>query len=196
MATYTYTYTATMVAITVTGLSPGDHMEIVVRPEPATGVLIVDDFPVVGDDTTGSEVYVYSGLNPGTSYAMNVRVAPEGTAINTISWPAAKYFTTTALYSSFTWVYAGLDTDGKPVLGGEKVKGLGLYVTADEWNEFIAFVNYQYGMSLDTVSKGDTITADIVNQAAVMVGVDVVYKGDIITAEYFNSLKDSINNTI
>lgn len=93
----------------------------------------------------------------------------------------------------FSWTYAGLDTSGNPVSGGEKKAGYGVYVTAKEWNQLAGLVKTATGKSVTTVSPGTPISAAVVNTMARALGVKTVSKGDAITASFFNALVEAYN---
>lgn len=133
------------------------------------------------------------GLYPETKYAVNVGY--NNTGGNNVTWLGKKTFTTKSeapeIY--FEWTYAGLNENGSPVAGASKKAGLGVYVTANEWNELISCINQKMGTSLSGVTRGTEISAAIVNRAASALGVKTVSKDSPITASFFNQLMNKVN---
>lgn len=83
MASYSYTYDATSVKITAKGLTSGDSVRFYCRLSDETTADYIDK---TASGTSCS--YTFTGLDPETSYTINVRV--NGTHIG------AKTFTTDA----------------------------------------------------------------------------------------------------
>lgn len=194
MASYSFTYTDTTVTITLTGLYIGedtDNTEIVVRPEPEDGTLTVHSVFMATSDTI---TLTFGGLNPDTKYAINARNVPNNVPLHNALWIGTGYFTTDPEGGNFEWTYAGLDFNGYPVEGTTKVAGLGVYITAIEWNELIDNINDKCGTSLGHVVSGMPISAAIANQAASALGVTLVSFNSPMSAAFFNALMDAVNN--
>lgn len=99
--------------------------------------------------------------------------------------------------SNFEWSYAGIDlTTDSPVYGTRKRSGLGIYVTASEWNSLVSNVNDRLGRSFGYVSRGEGISASVVNQVSSAVGAGYVQSGSTkISASFFNDLMDAVNRS-
>ena len=148
---------------------------------------------VYGLSRTSNFTYTITGLVPDTEYILNLGVNNTGAAHCTWVYSGDNPTFWTDEDSEFVWTYVGLDTVGNPVLGDSKISGYGVYVTAAEWNEYIAFVNDKFGTALSTVTRGTKISASIVNTAAAVVGAAQTSSGLPITASFFNNLKDAAN---
>lgn len=130
------------------------------------------------------------GLDPSTEYVVNYRGA-TATVFGPFM-PSGKSIVTSG--SEFNWTYAGINpSTGAPVAGSEKQSGLGVYVTADEWNELVALTNTKRGTSVPYVSAGQSISASRVNLLATALGVSSVAQGTPIGASFFNALKNTYN---
>jgi hypothetical protein len=117
---------------------------------------------------------------------------------------ATKESTYNGIYiKSFVWTYAyGLNKQG--VLGKDKESGTiegtegkrkEVFVSADEWNRLVSFVNEitEAGITEVAVSKAP-ISASVVNAVAAPLGIgEVVAKVTKITADFFNALKEAVN---
>lgn len=187
MADYSITYTSRSVTFTVTGVAPGDRICFFLRTDPPPGKTVVDrDYTASASSMTKT----FSGLTPGTAYVANVRFYGVG-----MPWWGGESFTTegeTAL-TPFNWTWAGLNSGGEPIAGTEKRAGLGIYVTAKEWNELTGLVGAATGAELETVGPGDLISAAVVNTVAQALGMDTVSPGDPVSADFFNRLRTAYN---
>ena len=146
--------------------------------------------------TSSGGVCVITGLEPDTHYILNLGVFNGVQFLPSDLWVYSgdNPTFTTLPEGDFAWTYAGLNSSGVPVLGDRKTAGLGIYVTAAEWNELIAVINDKCGTSLGTVTPGAEISEAIVNPAANALGVGTVEGGvTAISAEFFNDLMDAVN---
>ncbi|MPM04301.1 hypothetical protein SDC9_50577 [bioreactor metagenome] len=130
-----------------------------------------------------------TSLDPGTyTFWGFVQTAAGG------YWPAGTA-TVTVSSDTFNWTYAGINVStGSLVAGSTKISGLGVYVSASEWNSLVSKVNSKLGTSLSTVSSGQPISAARVNPVASALGVSVVSSGTTIRASFFNNLRTAYNN--
>ncbi|MPM01431.1 hypothetical protein SDC9_47671 [bioreactor metagenome] len=109
-------------------------------------------------------------------------------------WPAGTA-TVTVSAETFNWTYAGTNiSTGNPVTGSTKTSGLGIYVSASEWNSLVAKVNSKLGTSISSVSSGQSISAARVNLVASALGVSTVSSGSTISAAFFNALRSAYNS--
>lgn len=133
-----------------------------------------------------------SALEPNTKYTVNVCAFTSATVS---AWAGAQTVTTKQAFTRFDWTYAGQLEDGTLVIGNEKTVGLGIYITADEWNELAGLIQSTTGSSVSTTTPGSYITAAVVNTAARALGVSTVTK-DVteISASFFNRLRNAYNN--
>lgn len=97
----------------------------------------------------------------------------------------------------FEWNYAGIDlSTGSPIYGTRKRSGLGIYVTAGEWNSLVDNVNDRLGRNFGHVSRSEGISASVVNQISSAVGTGYVQSGSTkISASFFNDLMDAVNQS-
>lgn len=144
--------------------------------------------------TSSSTYYTITGLNSGTTYIINYRGHNnDGYGPFMSSGETVTTEEDTPIFEPFDWTYAGLNSNGSPVYGSTKRAGYGVYVTAAEWNELARLVEEVTGMSVSTVSRGDPISAAVVNSMARALGVNTVSKGDAISASFFNALRSAYN---
>lgn len=180
------TSTATTVTMVYASISGAASYEIAYRRTDVTGTAIYVD--------NGKRLsYTIEGLDPDTSYTVNYRgVSSSG---NAGPFTTGREIKTKRAFTRFDWTYAGLDlSTGRPIRGDEKEAGLGVCVTADEWNELVDLVNEVKGTSIDHVSRGAIISAAVVNKVANALGVTRVYSDDPITADFFNRLRSAYNS--
>lgn len=182
------------VTFTVRGLNRGDIVRFYVRHATNTSLVLVD----TGTDevATGSSMTRWFSLPAGEKYVANVGV-DTGSGNK---WIGSQSFSIGSSsvdppvsFTRFDWTYAGLDVNGNVVYGSTKRSGLGIYVTAAEWNELAALVRNETGKSVSTVNSGRTISASVVNTMAKALGVPQVSSGSPITASFFNNLRSAYN---
>lgn len=217
MAAYSFTYTDTTITITVTGLTAGDLMEIVVRPEPETGYMNVHTLPTA----TGSVmIFNYGGLSPETTYAVNVRSVPAGGTLHNAPWIGTRYFTTEAESNVDEWEWTisnGSATAAQTQLAYAAITGNGPLTNFSYlvWNDMVNKAyeviagrggtwNADYGTLAETLmtATDKAMTARrfnaIVWNLAQFKTPSVTRKnqGDPMLGSYFIELANSINNTI
>lgn len=178
--------TDTTITIHMASISGAVKYQVAIRLESVTGNAVVY--------TTTSTSYTFRNLDPDTTYVVNYRgVDSSGRVGDYMS--SGKTVTTKPAFTKFDWTFAGVTANGVPVSGSTKTSGLGIYVTADEWNELAGLIKDVTGNGVTTVSSGDTITAAIVNTAAKALGVATVTKNVTeISAAFFNGLRTAYNN--
>lgn len=193
MASYTIITTSTTVTFTVKGLSYGQTVRFFIRYASDPSSKLVDKSEVA----TGSNMTRWFSL-PAGEYATRVGVDIG----NGNKWidSEARIFTIgdssedpPVSFTEFDWTYAGLNSNGNAVRGSTKRSGLGIYVTAAEWNELAELVTEVTGKSVSTVRSGQLISASIVNTMARALGVSQVSSGRAITASFFNDLRSAYN---
>lgn len=174
--------TSSSVTVRMTKISRADYYEIAYRPTTTYDASYV---------ITSSLSYTITGLSPSTAYVINYRgVNSAGDGPFMSSGVTA---TTLSDFTPFDWTYAGLNANGSPVSGTVKRAGLGVYVTAAEWNELAGLVSSATGKSVSTVSRGSPISATVVNTMARALGVGTVSRGAPISASFFNQLRSAYN---
>ena len=224
MAAYSFTYTDTTITITVTWLSVGDLMEIVVRPEPETGYMNVHVTPTA---TSSVMEFTFGGLEPSTDYAVNVRSVPAGGVLHNAPWIGARYFTTDAESDVDDWdwmisngsastaqtqfAYSIFFNTGANAIETWDLKKISYLVWNDMVNKTHEVVanrggewNTTYGTLAETLMTATDkhMTARrfnaIVWNLAQYKTPNVTRKnqGDPMLGSYFIDLADSINNTI
>lgn len=134
--------------------------------------------PTKEASSDGTKVYLFNKWTPDF-----VKVTGKATY-------TASYITV----PQFVWTCGGVDDEENLINGPNKVAGLRIYVTADEWNSLVNFINNS-GVTLESasVSKGDKISASVVNLVATKVGVESVTQKTRITAAFFNLLREKAN---
>lgn len=163
-----------------------------------------DQFTVGGTTSISGVVSsVAASLNGTTSVTSWCNYAPGtyqfwGFTLTKLGgyWPAGTATVTVRSSTAFEWSFAGLDERGVPVVGQEKLKGLGVYVTADEWNELVRLVNIARNTAIPSVARGDIITATVVNPVADALSISGVSRNDTLTAAFFNNLKNAYNSIL
>lgn len=187
MASFSVSYTSTTVTIEVSGLTAGDEVRFLVRPDPDNHVVIVDEKKTAKSNTMNEP---FGGLSPQTKYAANIRV--NGT------WLTAKTFTTPseALPRPSNWHWTSTVNPGSQIT-----------LSAAEWNNFCTRINefrsYKNLSSYNftTVYSGTVISAAIVNQARSAIN-DIsghgtlpaaAVQGRTVTAAFFNDLPNALN---
>lgn len=136
--------------------------------------------------------FIVDGLRPNTTYHFRSQGKnDDGEGAESPDYYS--YTTPEKIFTPFDWTYAGLSESGSLVYGSTKRAGLGMYVTAAEWNELAALVEDVTGNSVTHVSSGATISAATVNTMASVLGVSRVSVGDEITAGFFNRLRSAYN---
>ncbi len=217
-------YTDTTVTIAVIGLTRGDLMEIVVRPEPETGVLTVHVTPTA---TAAAMPFIFSGLSPNTKYAVNVRTVAAGGALHGAPWIGVQYFTTKSSTNVEDWdwtisngsataaqtqlAYTTFVSFGANVLDYSAFKRISYLVWNDIVNKTLEVItdrdgtwNTDYGTLAETrmTATDKEMTARRFNAIVWNLAqyktplVTRKAKGNDILGEYFTLLTDSINNTI
>lgn len=166
-----------------------------------TSAGITDNKFTVGDAQSISGIICQ--VNGGSTLS-GTRTYPAGTytfygfvqmAINGLYYPAGNATVTIKPDGTFTWTYSGVNTNtGAVILGEQKQQGLGVYVSASEWNDLIDCVNDVTGSNISYVQKGDTISASTINAVANALGVSTVQSQSPIKASTFNSLMDAVNS--
>lgn len=175
--------TSNSVTIRLTKISRADYYEIAYRPTTTYSAAYVKTF---------SLSYTITGLSPNTTYVINYRGA--NSAGDGPFMSSGVTTTTLSDFTPFDWTYAGLDADGNPVAGSVKRAGLGIYVTAAEWNELARLVSSATGKSVSTVSRGLPISGTVVNTMARALGVGTVTADSTeISAAFFNNLRAAYN---
>lgn len=133
------------------------------------------------------------GLEPNTEYVFNYRGVNEGGFGSYMS--SGLIVRTLSDFTSFDWTYAGMDENGSILYGSEKLKGYGIYIAADEWNELADLVSEKTGEYVAKVSSGTLISAHVVNTMASALGISTVYSGEsLVSADFFNQLRSAYNN--
>lgn len=176
------TYNSATIRITRNDAST---IRLIVREDGGSQSTILD----TGNTSIGQPTasHTVTGLSPSTTHAYNLWDDIGG-------WIGTMYFKTAAApFTRFNWTYAGLDSNGSLVYGSEKLSGLGVYVTAAEWNDLADLVEDVTGQSVTRVSVGTTISATIVNTMASALGASRVSVGSEITAGFFNRLRSAYN---
>lgn len=217
-------YTDTTVTIAVIGLTVGDLMEIVVRPEPETGVLTVHVTPTA---TAAAMPFTFGGLEPNTYYAVNVRTVAAGGALHGAPWIGVQYFTTnssseveewdwtisngsaTAAQTQFAYtIFTGAGVNGVALEDLKQISYLVWNDIVNKTNEVIADRNGTWNTDYGTLAETLMTAADkemTAQRFNAVVWNLAQYKtplvtrkarGDDILGEYFTLLTDSINNTI
>ena len=166
-----------------------------------TSAGITDNKFTVGDAQSISGIICQ--VNGGSALS-GTRTYPAGTytfygfvqmAINGLYYPAGNATVTIKPDGTFTWTYSGVNTNtGAVILGEQKQQGLGVYVSASEWNDLIDCVNDVTGSNISYVQKGDTISSSTINVVANALGVSTVQSQSPIKASTFNSLMDAVNS--
>lgn len=130
--------------------------------------------------TDGTAVYLFEKWDP----VLSAVTSKDGATYT------AKYIEV----PQFVWTCGGVDDEENLINGPNKVAGLRIYVTADEWNSLVNFIN-KSGVTLESasVNKGDKISASIVNLVATAVQVENVTQKTRITAAFFNLLREKAN---
>lgn len=224
MAAYSFTYTDTTISITVTGLSVGDLMEIVVRPEPETGYMNVHVTPTA---TSSVMFFEFGGLSPETDYAVNVRSVPAGGTLHNAPWIGTRYFTTDPESDVDDWdwtisngsataaqtqlAYTIFASAGANVIENWDLKRMSYLVWNDMVNktyEVVADRNGEWNTTYGTLAETLMTATDkhmtarrfnaIVWNLAQYKTPSVTRKnqGDPMLGSYFIELANSINNTI
>ena len=131
--------------------------------------------------TDGTAVYLFEKWDP----TLSAVTSKDGATYT------AKYIEV----PQFVWTCGGVDDEENLINGPNKVAGLRIYVTADEWNSLVNFINNS-GVTLQSasVSKGDKISASVVNLVATAVKVENVTQKTRITAAFFNLLREKAND--
>ena len=192
MASYGISYTAMSVTFTVTGVYSGQTVRFFVR-------LLNDNNPVVDQQATASGSSItrtFPGLSPSTTYVANAGIVSGITP----SWIGAQQFTTPGDGGGgparpVNWSWWSAIYSGGPV-----------NISAGEWNAFCARINefraYRGlpGYWFTTVSSGNAIYADVVNQAWTAISPMSGYlpaqasPGGQISASFFNGLASALNS--
>lgn len=217
MAAYSFTYTDTTITITVSGLSVGDLMEIVVRPEPETGYMNVHVTPTA---TSSVMVFEFGGLSPNTNYAVNVRSVPAGGTLHNAPWIGTRYFTTDPESNVDEWDWTisnGSATAAQTQLAYAAITGNGpltdfsylvwndmvnktYEVVADrngEWNTTYGTLAETLMSATDKHMTARRFNAIVWNLAQYKTpSVTRKNQGDPMLGSYFIELANSINNTI
>lgn len=217
MAAYSFTYTDTTITIVVTGLSVGDLMEIVVRPEPETGYMNVHVTPTA---TSSVMFFEFGGLSPSTNYAVNVRSVPAGGVLHNAPWIGTRYFTTEAESEVEDWDWTisnGSASAAQTQQAYAAITGKGQLANFSYlvWNDIVNKTyevvtdrggewNTDYGTLAETLMTATDkhMTARrfnaIVWNLAQYKTPSVTRKntGDPMLGSYFIELANSINNTI
>lgn len=217
MAAYSFTYTDTTISVIVTGLSVGDLMEIVVRPEPETGYMNVHDLPIANGSVYAQ---TYGGLSPNTNYAVNVRSVPSGGILHNAPWIGTRYFTTEAESNVDDWDWTisnGSASAAQTQLAYAAITGRGKCTDFSYlvWNDIVHKTyevitdrggawNTDYGTLAETLMTATDkhMTAQRFNAVVWNLAqyktpnVTRKNKGDPMLGSYFIDLTNSINNTI
>lgn len=184
MAYYSVGFTDTTATFMVAGIAAGDEIRLFLRPEPATGDMILDDI-FYADDTTFW--YDIDGLTPDTDYAANVKAGED--------FLGTTYFTTLSRRPT-NWSWWSTIASGAEIA-----------ITAPEWNAFCERINefraykkrQPYGFS--PVSSGTPISAYIVNQGISAISEisnhgslpEQAYSGGTVSAAFFHALSGTLN---
>lgn len=180
------------VTIHATGLTPGTYTRVYIALQENTSVPVVDQHY----HTSGTSLTItVSGLEPETSYAMNVMDNDTGAGAD--DWIGAQYFTTKkAEGRPNDWSWTSTIATGQPIK-----------ISALEWNTFCnrinQFRNYKEldGYNFTVVRQGTAISAKVVNEAWNAInGISgrgsmpsMAVKGDPIYASIFNGMKNALN---
>lgn len=182
------TSTATTITMRYTGIPGATSYEIAYRRTDVIGTAI---YVSNGDRLS----YTITGLDSETSYTVNYRgVSSSGNPGDFLE--SGVEIMTQKAFTPFDWTYAGLDLSRSPpakVYGAAKKQGLGVYVTADEWNGLADLVETAAGASIPRVSPGDPISRAVVNGMAKALGVSTVGVNAPLSAAFFNDLRAAYN---
>ena len=185
MAAYTFTYTNTTVTFTVTGLLLGDSVRFFVWLDPSPGSSLVDqEFAATGNTMTKS----FSVLSAEKNYAVNV-------GVNEVYIGTQYFDTKSGRPDDWEWT-------------STIAFGAAIRIGFQEWNSFCARINafrtYKglLEFSFSTVTRGQAISAAIVNQAISAISTipghgilpsNTVSGVTVISADFFNELRTALN---
>lgn len=180
--------TDTSIDVRVTGISSGDTVRIFIRLYADTSNVKYDVKPVASASYLDMS---FQNLEPGTHYAINVK-------INNDDWLGADdFWTKDEVIRPDNWYWYSTVKQGYPI-----------ELSAYEWRAFCNRINEfrtYMGMSeydFTYVSKGDIITASIVNQARSAIRSisghgslpSAARSGNPITASFFIDLQYALND--
>lgn len=221
MASYTISYTSTSVTFVVSGFNIGEYLRFFVRPEPATGEMIVNAVTIAPD--TEPYTTTFGGLSPNASYATNVYVGADhinGVLIDYVVL-GAQYFTTPsapAIPDKWSWT----DSNGDATVAQTQAAYTAITNQGSlsdfsylVWNDLVNKANMviaanggswntAYGsLSATLMSRTDkAMTAQRFNalwynlNQHTSTGLSAVSPGNKIYGSYFVALANAINNIV